>query len=206
MIRLAAVFIGLVAVTSLFAQPASLEAMVGKHNYYYQHTLSGTFGTSRFGFFHTSSLHAFYDSDDLNELMSQSYVTYTLTGFAKFALGTFYASKPGISPAASLQFHYAHRDLKTVLVPRIDLQKNGAMEIMMLLEYNPAITDRIQFYSRAQFMTNYGPTHHNRSYQNFRAGLQVKQTVLGIALNIDERGSDISTLHNLGVFLRHTFN
>ena len=206
MIRLVAVFVAVVAVTSLCAQPASIEAMVGEQNYFYQHAFSGSFVSSRFGFFHTSSVHAFYDSDDLNELMSQSYVTYALAGFVKVAVGTFYASKPGISPAASLQFRYAHRDFKASLVPRIDLQKNGSVEVMMLLEYNPAITESIQFYSRAQFMTNYGPYHHNRSYQNFRAGLQVNQTVMGIALNIDERGSDITTLHNLGVFLRYGFN
>lgn len=180
--------------------------MIGDENYFYQHTLSKSRAGSRFGFFHTSSLHAFYESDDLNELMSQSYITYPLMRFAKLAVGTFYASKPGISPAAALQLAYAHRDFRASLVPRVDLQKNGSVEMMMLLEYNPAITERIQFYSRAQFMTNYGPNHHNRSYQNFRAGVQLKKTVVGLALNIDERGREISTLHNWGVFLRYELN
>lgn len=199
-------FILLTALRTVCAQSTLAEPMIGEENYYYQHSLSRGIGSSRFGFFHTSSLHAFYESDDLNELMSQSYVTYALTGFVKLAVGTFYASKPGISPAAALQFGYTKRNFRAAWVPRMDLQKNGSVEMMMLLEYIPPIGKRVHFYSRAQLMTNYGPFHHNRSYQNFRAGLQVKQTVLGIALNIDERGSDITTLHNWGMFLRYQFN
>lgn len=206
MIRLVVVFVGLIAVASVNAQPTILEAMAGEENYFYQHTLAKSIGRSRFGFFHTSSLHAFYDGDELNELMSQSYVTYALAGFAKLAVGTFYASKPGISLAAAIQLRYVRGDFKASLVPRIDLQKEGSVEMMLLLEYNPAITNRLQFYSRAQFMTNYGPYHHNRSYQNFRLGLQVKQTAAGVALNVDERGKDISPIYNLGVFIRYELN
>ncbi len=206
MTRLVVVILWLVAFASVKAQPATIEVMVGEENYFYQHALSKSISSSRFGFFHTSSLHAFYNSDDLNEVMSQSYMTYELTEFAKLAMGTFYASKPGISVAAALQFGYAHRNFRASLVPRIDLKRGGSVEMMMLLEYSPTITERIKFYSRAQFMTNYGPDNHNRSYQNFRAGLRVKNTVVGVALNIDERGSEINTLHNLGVFLRYELN
>jgi hypothetical protein len=206
MIRVLAFLVGLASASSLCAQSTILEGMLGNENYFYQHTLSGSIGSSRFGFFHTSSLHAFYESDGLNELMSQSFITYPVTGFAKLAIGTFYTSKPGISPAAAVQLGYANHDFSATVVPRIDIQKNGSVEIMMLFEYHPDINDRVQLYSRAQFMTNYGPYHHNRSYQNFRAGLQVKQTVVGMALNIDERGSDLTTLYNWGVFLRYEFH
>jgi hypothetical protein len=206
MIRVLAFFIGLALASSLYAQSTILEGMLGNENYFYQHTLSGRISSSRFGFFHVSSLHAFYKSDDLNELMSQSFITYPLTGFAKLAVGTFYASKPGISPTAAVQFGYTNNDFSASVVPRIDIQKNGSVEIMMLFEYHPNINDRIQFYSLAKFMTNYGPYHHNRSYQNFRTGLQVKQTVVGMALNIDERGSDLMTLYNWGLFLRYEFH
>lgn len=205
MIRPIILLLALLMTLALFAQHTSLEVTAGNQNYFYQHTLSGRIENSRLGFFHTSSLHAFYKSDDLNELMSQSYVTYSLTGFAKVAAGTFYASKPGISPSLALQVGYIKRDFKALVVPRIDIQKNGTVEMMMLLEYNPEINDRIQFYSRAQFMTNYGPYNHNRSYQNFRAGLQAKRAVVGIALNVDERGNEMTTLHNWGIFLRYEF-
>lgn len=106
------VFAGMVAVAAVNAQPTTIETMVGKQNYFYQHTISKSLGSSRFGFMHTSSLHAFYEGDDRNELMSQSYVTYSVMRFLKLGLGTFYASKPGISPAISLQFRYAHRDFQ----------------------------------------------------------------------------------------------
>ncbi len=206
MARLVVLILCMVGGASVNAQPVNIEVMLGKENFFYQHTLAKSLGSSRFGFFHTSSLHAFYTSDNLNEAMSQSYVTYRLTDYTRLAVGTFYAIKPGISVAAALQCAYAYRNFRASLVPRIDIERGGSVEMMMLLEYCPAITERITLYSRAQFMTNYGPNHHNRSYQNFRTGLRVKKTVAGVALNIDERGSEITTLHNLGVFLRYELN
>lgn len=206
MIRWVVVLVGVFAVAAVKAQTATIEAMLGKQNFFYQHTISKSMGSSRFGFMHTSSLHAFYEGDEMNELMSQSYITYSLTDFVKLGLGTFYASKPGISPSASLQFRYANRDFRAFLVPRVDLQKSGSVEMMLLLEYTPAIAEGVRLYSRAQLMTNYGPKHHNRSFQNFRAGMLLGKTAAGIALNIDERGSEVSTLYNLGVFLRHELN
>jgi hypothetical protein len=88
------------------------------------------------------------------------------------------------------------------MVPRIDLKKNGSYEIMTLLQYNPPITKTISLHSRAQLMSNYGE-HHNRSYQNFRLGLEHARTAAGFALNIDERGKEIQTQHNWGVFIRY---
>lgn len=53
-------------------------------------------------------------------------------------------------------------------------------------------------------MSNYG-RNHNRSYQNFRMGLDVTKTQFGLALNVDEFGNEIVTSWNWGLFLRHEF-
>ena len=75
---------------------------------------------------------------------------------------------------------------------------------MLLAEYRPNIVRDLHFYSKLQMMSNYG-SHHNRSYQNIRVGLGISQTQFGIALNVDEFGSEKTTTRNLGPFLRHEF-
>lgn len=185
------------------SQNIILENLAGDKNYYYQHSLSKTFSKDhRWGFFNASSFHAFYDTDALNELMSQSYITYALTQQINLAGGAFYATKPGIAPTVAVQFKFSNRYYKAAIVPRIDLRNNGSVEVMTFLEYAVPVSEGINFYARAQFMSNYGPRHHNRSYQYFRLGLKHKGTVMGMAVNVDERGPEKETLHNWGAFLR----
>ncbi len=187
------------------AQFFTTEVMTGNKSYYYQHSFGLTFPQSRFGFFNTSSLHLLHDEKTKNELMSQQYITYPLGSHVKLALGTFYATKPGISPALALQFKYNLRHTNLLFAPRVDLKKNGAIEAMAMVEYLPPINYRLTFYSRAQLMSNYGPNHHNRSYQNFRIGLKMQKAIFGLALNIDERGREIQTLRNWGLFFRYDY-
>lgn len=185
------------------SQNIVIENLLGNKNYYYQHGLSKAFSNDKhWGFFNASSLHSFYDSDALNELMSQSYITYSITQNINLAGGAFYATKPGISPAVAIQFKFANRHYKAAIVPRFDLRNNGSLELMTFFEYVPPISDDLSFYARAQLMSNYGPLHHNRSYQYFRFGLQFKKTVMGMAVNVDERGPEKKTLQNWGAFLR----
>lgn len=184
------------------AQTVPIEAMVGTENYWYQHSLFRQFTPkSKFGFFHVSSLHVFYDEHKVDEIMSQSYVTYSLRPGVNLALGSFYATGPGFSPSLAIQLMKKTRDLLILVVPRIDLMKNATYEVMAMAEYRPMITKKLGIYSRAQLMSNYG-THHNRSYQNFRLGLSVNKIQFGAALNLDEYGKETKTLHNVGLFIR----
>lgn len=184
------------------AQTVPIEVMFGDKNYLYQHSFSKKIAESNFGFFHTSSLYAYYKQDGTPETMSQSYITYGLSTNIKLALGTFYASKPGFKPAAAIQLIKKTNNLFVMLVPRVDLCKNATGELMMLVEYRPPISKQINFYSKVQMMSNYGP-RHNRSYQNFRAGLDIARTQFGLALNVDEFGNETITSRNWGVFLRY---
>lgn len=194
----------LIWINSVSSQPAILEAMLGSNTYWYQHGISKNLtSTSRFGFAHSSSLHFVYADENLNELMSQSYLTYELTKGIKVAAGTFYASAPGISPALAVQFRIQQNHFRALLVPRIDLRENGAYELMTSLEYTPPVSRRINFYSRVQLMSNYGPVAHNRSYQYVRLGLLIGDAAVGMALNVDERGKEKQTGHNWGLFLRY---
>ncbi len=72
------------------AQPIPLEAVAGHRYYWYQQVVARGFSEqSRFGFFHTSSLHVYYDEAQTDEVMTQSYLTYRLSPGITAALGTF---------------------------------------------------------------------------------------------------------------------
>lgn len=185
------------------SQPIPIEGMIGQENYWYQHVLVRNFSsTSKAGFFHVSSLHAFYDDYKTDEIMSQSYITYRVTPGIVAAIGTFYATGPGLSPSLAVQLSKKSKDVFLMIVPRIDIQKNGSYEAMGLVEYRPILFRSVSLYSRLQAMSNFTDDTHNRSYQNFRIGLDVKRVQFGFALNIDEYGKESKTRHNSGIFIR----
>lgn len=192
----------LLCTTVAWCQSLSAEFMAGDKNYWHQYSGSVRFGQSKFGLFFTSSQHLLYEESAKNEVMSQLYATYPLNSFLTIAAGTFYATKPGISPSLSAQFRFKNNNLRGIIAPRVDVKNRGSVEIMSSVEYTPPITPLIGFYSRLQLMSNYGPYHHNRSYQNIRMGLQVKHATFGFALNVDERGAEKATMHNWGGFVR----
>lgn len=188
------------------AQPFVAEPMVGDKNYYYQHTMATKFTeASRVGFFHTSSLHYMYVENEKDELMSQSYLTYQALKNVKVAGGVFYATNPGFTPSLALQYTFHLGLLRGIIAPRVDLKRNGSFEIMMAGEYIAPVSKQLEFYARAQFMSNMDRIDHNRSYQYFRAGLKRNRTVFGIAMNIDERGGELQTQRNYGIFIRYHF-
>lgn len=185
------------------AQPLPLEGMAGQRYYWYQQVYAKSVAAqSRFGFFHTSSLHVYYDREQTDEVMTQSYLTYRLRPGITAALGTFYATGPGFTPALALQLRQQQRHLTLLAVPRVDLWKGANYEIMALLEYTPPLGERVNLYTRLQIMSNHGPRGHNRSYQHVRVGLDLKTVAFGLALNVDEYGRETGPAANLGVFVR----
>jgi len=197
-------FIGMiVAVISGVAQPTTVEVLVGKKNYWYQHVFAKNFRNSKVGFFHVSSLYAFYDKNRKEEIMSQSYLTYPIVPGIKLAFGSFYANAPGFSPSLALQFYKKVNDLSILLVPRADIASaSPAMETMFLMEFRPRLSETVALYARVQAMTSLVNSRHARSYQSFRVGLDIKQFQFGLALSVDEYGSEATTNHNAGVYLR----
>jgi hypothetical protein len=188
---------------SLYAQHVPVEVTFGNRNYWYQHLISRKFSPeSKFGFFHVSSLYVFYEDKIGEELMSQSYVTYQVVEGIALAGGAFYSTGPGFSPSFGIQFSKRSNDLFFIIIPRVDVKKSGSYEVMTLLEYTPRITDRLRLYSRIQGMSNYTGSDHNKSYQNLRVGVEIKQFQFGLAMNLDEYGDDARTYWNNGIFLR----
>lgn len=184
------------------AQSIPVETFIGAKNYWYQHVVVKQLPEKRLGFFHVSSLYAFYDKTRGEELMSQSYITYALVPGIKLAVGSFYANVPGFSPSAAIQFYKKVDDLTILVVPRADLSSKPAVETMIMLEFRPRLTRTVGLYARVQAMSSMVNARHNRSYQSMRLGIDIKKVQFGLALSIDEYGPETVTRHNSGVFIR----
>ena len=189
-----------------FAQTLPVEAMAGTENLWYQHVLAKRFSEhSNFGFFHVSTLHVYYEPERPDEIMSQSYLTYSLSRSFFLQAGSFYVSGPGFSPSVGLQFVKQLNALFFLVVPRIDVKRRGSYDALVLVRYRPRITNSLKLYTHLQLMSNYSRRGHNRSYQNFWLGLEKKAFQFGLALNLDEYGPKYKTHYNPGMFIRAEF-
>ncbi len=194
----------LLAATSLcsLSQPLQLETMAGNRNFWYQHTISKSIHNSKWGFFNVSSLHAYDDKLYPDELMSQSYLNYSISKHIRIGGGTFYASVPGFKPSVNIQFSVGGKNYFLLAIPRIDVHHKPSYDMMMLAEAKPQLTPGIKAYSRVQVMFNYTQGIHNRSYQNIRLGIDMFYFQAGLAANFDSYGKDRITEYNLGLFIK----
>jgi len=192
-----------ISAISTMAQPVAVELMVGRNLYWYQHTLARKIGNSeKAGFFHVSSMHAFFGDNRNSEIMSQSYFTYVIMPGVTGTLGTHYSSGPGWAPSIAIQLYKRSGDFTLMLVPRADILKRHTFDAMTLIEFTPRLFGELRLYTRMQAMSNFSENQHNRSYQNFRIGINVRKVQVGAAINIDEYGSETKTHHNTGFFLK----
>lgn len=188
------------------AQTMPVEMMAGNRNYYQQFSVSKESSVKRLGFFNTSSLLFLYCRAKQSELMSQSYATYSVSGFMKLGFGCFYASGPGMSPSFNMQFTRKGKSSFFIASPRIDLKVNPTFDLMTSVELRPAFNDSIRWYFRLQTMFNYSVMQHNRSYQYVRVGIAHKKRQMGLAVNRDSYGREYTTFLNYGLFYRVELN
>lgn len=209
--RLASVLI-IIAIGLIFgaeghSQPIPIELSLSNRDFRFQNFYGRDFNNnSKLGYFQTSSLYHFFESERVTEIMNQSYITYALNGNLKLATGYFYATHPGFKPSIAVQFMVHKENLMLLAVPRMDLWQKPSYEIMGLLEYRPKLSEKCRMYSRVQFMNNFSKDTHNRSYQNFRIGIEKGKKQFGLALNIDEYGPEWTLISSYGLFVRHVFS
>lgn len=193
------------------AQQFTVEGLVGDKYLFYQHLFSKKVEpSSRWGVMHIANVINRYEHDTKkggmpNELMNQAYIAMQLSKKFSLLTGMFYNNVNGIRASAGVQFAHSFKQGLFIMVPRMDVQMNGSFELMGMLEYRPEISGMIKLYSRIQVMSNYGPYHHNRSYQRLRLGLDIKDIQLGVAVNLDEYGYSANMKANTGVFIRKVF-
>ncbi len=188
-------------INNLFAQSVPLEIMGGQRNFWYQHVMGKNFENSKFGHFHVSSLHAFYDATP-EELMSQSYLTYQINENVKPGIGLFYSSAPGFVPSLNVQLMHKGKNHFILAIPRVDIVNDPSYDVMLMTEYFPKLNHNTTLYTRIQVMLNYTGTQHNRSYQNIRAGVNLGTIQVGVAANFDAYGKRVQYQKNYGLFIR----
>ena len=191
-----------------YAQVLPVELMLGNEYISYQHFVSKPFEKdSRFGLVHIANILVKYnpkteENSKPNEVMNQAYISMRVSGSFSVLLGGFYSNATDFNASAAFQFIKQYKHIFILLAPRVDLKNNGSYEMFGIIEYRPKIYKEINLYTRFQGMTNLGPYKHNRSYQQFRLGLDIKRFQFGLGINIDEYGAEPEVLTNAGVFIR----
>lgn len=185
-----------------------VEGLVGDEYLFYQHLIHKKFtAKSKAGFMHLVNMTSRYQTDIKkggrpNEVMNQVYLTTRLNQSFTLLTGVFYNNVIGIRTSVGIQYAKAFKNGLLVMVPRADVKKYGAVELMSMLEYQPVIGKSVKLYTRLQVMSNYGAYQHNRSYQRLRLGISIKDIQLGVGMHLDEYGKESRVNMNTGVFIR----
>lgn len=190
------------------AQLGPIDLMAGDKYVHYQHSLGQPLKPdSRFGWQHIATLIKHYNANAEkggmpDELMNQVYLTYRFHSLLSLKGGLFYTNVGGYQPTIGIQFFWHNKDWVVIAAPRVDVIKNGAYELFTMAEFSPSIGRGIKLYTRLQAMSNVSNAGHNRSYQLFRAGVELKGFQLGGGITLDEYGTSGKVHYNSGVFLR----
>ncbi len=185
-----------------------VEGLAGNDHLFYQHLLAKKFSSkSVLGVMHIANVSSRYDADVKkagrpNEIMNQAYITTKLNKSFTLLAGMFYSNASGIRASAAIQYALPFKNGLWVMVPRVDIEHRGSVEMMSMFEYQPMIAKTIKLYTRLQLMSNYGPYQHNRSYQRLRLGVTIKGTQVGVGVNLDEYGKQSKPNLNAGLFIR----
>jgi hypothetical protein len=184
------------------AQPVPVEVMGGNRyglvNMVYSRNLaSGT----RFGFFHMNTITFDYNEKAGNSFIIQDLATFEIVKHLKVAGGLAY-SVAGLAPTAGLQFSLAGKKTYFLLAPRVNFEKDVSCDIMTILQYKPALSEKVNLYTRFQMLNLFDEAGNIKSYQWFRLGLEVKGMQFGMAVNLDEYGPNPSVEADWGIFIR----
>lgn len=180
-----------------------VEISAGHSNYYYQHAFGGRFHAEKpLGFFHTSSVIIPYDENRGNEIMSQSYITYTISKRWTSGVGSIFTPVNRVRPSVFFQYFQKGKTTSLLVYPRMDIWADPNLEIMGFIEYLGVENKPINIYARFQYMTTWNRRGHNRSYQYARWGLDIANLQFGLAANFDQYGRAAVHYNNFGLFVR----
>jgi hypothetical protein len=191
-----------VSALSMKAQPIPIELMMGNKYGAVNLAFSKDFSEeSRFGFFHMNTIQFYYNNRDKNSFILQDLLYVETFKNLRVAGGVAY-TKGGFAPTAGLQYVYSGPKFLFLCAPRVNIESEPSYDIMTILQYRPAISDRIKLFTRAQFLNVFDDGGNIRSYQWFRLGLEMRGVQFGLALNLDEFGPRPSVETSAGIFAR----
>lgn len=185
------------------AQPIPVELTITDDYATTNMVVSKTFSpTSPLGFFHLSTIEIDYDDTSTTNFALQNQIFAELPGgLLRFTGGAFHSER-GFNPTAGAQIIKATGNAFVLVAPRVNFGSSQSYSVFSLVRYRPQIHEGVRLYLGAQLLNTFSAERHLRSYQWLRAGLEVKGTQFGLALNFDEDGPDPRVVTSVGVFVR----
>lgn len=189
--------------------PIPVEFFAGHQKLYYQMVMKRPLiPKKRLEIFALATYSATYDRQvDDNRLIAITQLSYQLgKGFGAM-VGTDINSFSGFSPVVGPRHSFATKDILAVTVLSYFVNGVSDLKLFGMYEYKPKINERWTFYSRAQFIYNYGieASEHNVSYIYLRAGLKRNAFIFGLGTNLDWAGPSKAFSQNHGAFVRWEF-
>jgi len=159
----------------------------------------------RLGYFNLSTGMVDYsNTPEETELVIVNNLTYSLFKNIRATAGAEWHYKLGLVPQVGLQYFKANRTWLFLLNPSINFQPSRALSTIGIIEFKPAISKTITFYSRAQvlYVQNLSESIHARSALMFRSGLTFSKFTIGLGTNFDYYGPMKMEKDNVGLFAR----
>ncbi len=195
--------LGLFAAGKSLGQPIPVEIMLGSRYTAINVVVSKQFAEhSKFGFFHLNSLTIDYQDKNKSDLALQNLLFYEFIENFRLTAGVFYGTKPGFSPTAGAQYLKIGPKWFVLFSPRINIESDPSVNLFTIVRYKTKINEKIGLYTSLQALNIFDGYGHIKSYQWFRAGMDLKGSQFGIAANFDEFGPGGSLTASVGVFLR----
>lgn len=193
------------------AQTGNVELMPGNRYFHQMHSVEFPLtGSGKFSWQQLGTIIKYYDKGSgknlpKDELMNQSYLVYHLSEKLAVKSGLFYTNVGGYHTSVALQFKWKLKQGILLLSPRANLSQVQAYELFSLLEYKNGADKKLPIVLRYQGMSSVGLKGHNRSYQVFRIGIQVKKNQLGAGITLDEFGKENKVYSNFGLYFRRVW-
>lgn len=197
--------------TEAVAQTGNVELMPGNRYFHQMHSVEFPLSNSgKFSWQQLGTIIKHYDQGSgkkikKDELMNQSYLMYKLSDKVAIKSGLFYTNAGGYHTSIAMQFRWKWKNTLLLLSPRANLSRVQAYELFSLVEYKIWADKKLPIVLRYQGMSSVGVKGHNRSYQVFRIGMQVKKNQLGAGITLDEFGKENKVYSNFGLYFRRVW-
>ena len=138
------------------------------------------------------------------ELVIVNNLTYSLFGNIRATAGAEWHYKLGLVPQVGLQYFKANRTWLFLLNPNMNVQPSRAISTIGIVEFKPAISKDLSFYSKAQILhvASLSEGTHARSALMLRAGITKGKFTVGLGANFDYYGPMKMEKDNVGLFTR----
>ncbi len=191
-------------------EPIPVELMVGHNRFGFQFVMNKKFSpSSRFSFLNVNIFTSDYNnSRDNLDLVAVAQIGYDLhKGFGP-TVGLSVNSVAGLAPTAGVQYVFVNREILLVLTPTIEFSETNNLQGLIIGEYRPPLSSKVDLFTRVQALYNYDTDNafHQRSYVQLRLGAGIGKYQFGPAVNLDYYGPEKVFKGNYGAFVRFNFH